>query len=477
VSGERLADGSGLELLGQMQRSHREMLRIFAVERERRKLLKGRLGPFGLFRTLSYPIEPRQLLAALSAAAGFNEGDGETETVEVTAPAAPVVVALPQQLTVRSVRKTGPTATQMQLQAPAQQLAMAAPLPTTNVRRVAFQPPAGAAPGQASAPRARTAAPSPAPVQTATRPASRQPTAQALATGARLAAASRGKAFPPPLPLPLMDSGAKRSAVLVGAGVVAVVGALVLAMKVFFPAEPSTFSTARLTAPQNYPPEVVKLVADTEAAFQQDDFKAARTDIAALQQIAPAHPRLPFFESLLEQREAAAAAESPSIWRKFMHRTPAPPVRTVTPSPASTVRAASRPGTRGASSAAPAPAVASLSGAKPPSFSGKTVEDSSGSADTDVQEARLIERVPAEYPQDAERKGVEGVVDLSFVVSTQGDVRDITVLHSEPSGIFNRAAVSAVRRWKYRPKTVKGSPVEAHVQLRVTFKLDDAKKG
>jgi CheY-like chemotaxis protein len=72
VAGERLEDGSGLELLGQLARSRPDMLRIFAAERERLRLLKGRLGPFGLFRTLTYPIQPRQLLAALSAAAGVD---------------------------------------------------------------------------------------------------------------------------------------------------------------------------------------------------------------------------------------------------------------------------------------------------------------------------------------------------------------------------------------------------------------------
>ena len=77
VAGERLEDGSGLELLGQLGRTRPDMLRIFAAERERLKLLKGRLGPFGLFRTLTYPIQPRQLLATLSAA-GVGEGAAST---------------------------------------------------------------------------------------------------------------------------------------------------------------------------------------------------------------------------------------------------------------------------------------------------------------------------------------------------------------------------------------------------------------
>jgi len=118
VAGERLADGSGLELLGQMGRDRPDMLRVFAVDRERLKLLKGRLGPFRLFRTLAYPIEPRQLLAALSAAAGIEE---EIESPEETpaAPASATIPVSPVEVTVRSVRV--PTATQAMVEAPAPQ--------------------------------------------------------------------------------------------------------------------------------------------------------------------------------------------------------------------------------------------------------------------------------------------------------------------------------------------------------------------
>ena len=108
VAGERLEDGSGLELLGQLARSRPEILRVFAAERERLKLLKGRLAPFGLFRTLNYPIPPRQLLAALSAAAGVEANIEETEVAEQAPteaqaaaephprPAAPLAPAVPR---------------------------------------------------------------------------------------------------------------------------------------------------------------------------------------------------------------------------------------------------------------------------------------------------------------------------------------------------------------------------------------------
>src|SRR5882757_9656063 len=68
VATERLEDGSGLELLGQIAKKWPSVLRIFAADRHRLQLLKGRLGPFELFQTLAYPIDPERLLATLSHA-------------------------------------------------------------------------------------------------------------------------------------------------------------------------------------------------------------------------------------------------------------------------------------------------------------------------------------------------------------------------------------------------------------------------
>src|SRR5579859_7321972 len=69
VATERLEDGSGLELLGQIAKKWPSVLRIFAADRQRLQLLRGRLGPFELFQTLAYPIDVDKLLAALNKAA------------------------------------------------------------------------------------------------------------------------------------------------------------------------------------------------------------------------------------------------------------------------------------------------------------------------------------------------------------------------------------------------------------------------
>jgi hypothetical protein len=68
VISEKLADGRGLQLLGQIARNSPCTLRILAARRSRLQILNGKLGPLGLFRTLAYPIGPQELLSALTLA-------------------------------------------------------------------------------------------------------------------------------------------------------------------------------------------------------------------------------------------------------------------------------------------------------------------------------------------------------------------------------------------------------------------------
>jgi ActR/RegA family two-component response regulator len=69
VACERLSDGSGLELLSHVGQRWPKVIRILAIEPQRRAMLRGRLGPFKLFETLSYPIDEAKLEAALGRAA------------------------------------------------------------------------------------------------------------------------------------------------------------------------------------------------------------------------------------------------------------------------------------------------------------------------------------------------------------------------------------------------------------------------
>ena len=84
---------------------------------------------------------------------------------------------------------------------------------------------------------------------------------------------------------------------------------------------------------------------------------------------------------------------------------------------------------------------------------------------------KAVKTVPPEYPQSALAKGVSGSVLLSFTVDGKGDTRDVQVLQSTPAGVFDRAAISAVKRWRYNPVIVNGSAVEVPAKTRVRFEL------
>lgn len=83
-----------------------------------------------------------------------------------------------------------------------------------------------------------------------------------------------------------------------------------------------------------------------------------------------------------------------------------------------------------------------------------------------------IVRVAPVYPARALSRGLEGYVDLSFTVTSTGTVRDPIVLDST-SSLFERAAIRAVLKFKYKPRVVDGVPIDVpNVKTRITFKIE-----
>lgn len=80
-------------------------------------------------------------------------------------------------------------------------------------------------------------------------------------------------------------------------------------------------------------------------------------------------------------------------------------------------------------------------------------------------------RIPPKYPRVAARRGIEGVVTVQFIITKDGTVRDAKVIEAKPSSVFNDAAITAVRKWKFKPKLVDGQPVERQATQEIEFKL------
>ncbi len=88
--------------------------------------------------------------------------------------------------------------------------------------------------------------------------------------------------------------------------------------------------------------------------------------------------------------------------------------------------------------------------------------------DTDVIP---VVRTSPVYPRGAKQARIEGSVTLAVTIRPDGTVEGAEVLESDPPRLFDDAALDAIRRWKFRPKIVDGTPVAQRARQTIEFKL------
>ena len=95
-----------------------------------------------------------------------------------------------------------------------------------------------------------------------------------------------------------------------------------------------------------------------------------------------------------------------------------------------------------------------------------------GARQSDSDEVPVV-RVEPIYPRRAAEQFIEGWVVLKFDITTTGATSNVKVVDAQPKRIFDRAAIRAVQKWKYRPKVVEGKAlVTRNVKVKLTFQLD-----
>jgi TonB family protein len=78
---------------------------------------------------------------------------------------------------------------------------------------------------------------------------------------------------------------------------------------------------------------------------------------------------------------------------------------------------------------------------------------------------------PPEFPSKALSQRLSGAVTVEYTVDASGDPRDVRVIEATPPGVFDHAAVAAVKRWHYDPVIANGVPVEVPVRTSIRFEL------
>lgn len=89
-------------------------------------------------------------------------------------------------------------------------------------------------------------------------------------------------------------------------------------------------------------------------------------------------------------------------------------------------------------------------------------------ADSDVIP---VARFEPRWPREALINRTEGWVVVEFTILEDGTVQDAVVVESHPGHLFDRSAVRAIERWRFRPRVIDGVAVQRRAQQRIDFIL------
>jgi protein TonB len=86
-----------------------------------------------------------------------------------------------------------------------------------------------------------------------------------------------------------------------------------------------------------------------------------------------------------------------------------------------------------------------------------------------LDEGMIIHRVQPQYPLLAKSARIQGQVLLTAVIGKEGDIEQLQAVSGPP--LLVRAAMEAVRQWRYRPYLLDGKPCPVETEITVTFRL------
>jgi protein TonB len=87
----------------------------------------------------------------------------------------------------------------------------------------------------------------------------------------------------------------------------------------------------------------------------------------------------------------------------------------------------------------------------------------------DVMAAKLIRQIRPEYPPMAKITRTQGIVRLTASIGIDGAIQNLQLMSGHPFLI--KAAMDAVRQWRYSPTLLNGQPVEVVTTIEVNFTL------
>ena len=82
-----------------------------------------------------------------------------------------------------------------------------------------------------------------------------------------------------------------------------------------------------------------------------------------------------------------------------------------------------------------------------------------------------LARMQPLYPISAKKCRIQGFVTVRFVVTETGTVDRISIVEADPVDIFDRCVRQCVSKWRFKPGTVHGVPVNTWAETTIMFEL------
>jgi len=83
-----------------------------------------------------------------------------------------------------------------------------------------------------------------------------------------------------------------------------------------------------------------------------------------------------------------------------------------------------------------------------------------------------VRTVAPETPTGFSKGGVPGLVTVGFTVDTKGGVQDAEIVKSSDQ-ILNEPALTALKKWRFKPAQKDGQPVPMHVVVPIKFNIEE----
>ncbi len=96
------------------------------------------------------------------------------------------------------------------------------------------------------------------------------------------------------------------------------------------------------------------------------------------------------------------------------------------------------------------------------------VAQSNSAGDTKPQ---LVYKIEPQYSEQARAARIDGPVNLTAVVRSDGSFTDVKVVNGLGYGLDEKA-VEAIQQWQASPATKNGQPVDSEAQITVNFRLE-----